>query len=465
MSDDEITSLKEGPEQTGLSLFCQIEKALQMESFSEGSDDEIQTSEINKSKSLPSDAKPSYLAEDFPELFKFNSPLQQIDINVVNSSSNDSKNEKYEHKIKQKLKFIKIQQDELEQQKIWIQQQLKIIEESKQIQTDYKEKYEKLQKKYNEEKSKWTQEKMVLVAKISELENVQKNNYLNSTISLNHSRGNLIDLTNTTNKLNNSILLANSSKINKNKKNRKNSTPRRKSPKSSTKRSRSKSPHNSPPHNESSHNSPKNKSPQRSSPSPTKYSDNTIPFSKIQKERVRDKIEKANNEKSDSHIPKAYYKSMKKHMFGIPVEEKYLNFQFKLPQPIGEEEKKDGRKILFFKDGSKATQFRNKTIKATHGQSVFYFFANGDIGQEFHDGFRSYLYNETGTIEVTKTNHPKILVFKNGQREKHTADGKKYVLYPNGQFEEIEVNGDFKMYYPDGKIEQKVNGEIVDVTE
>lgn len=171
-----------------------------------------------------------------------------------------------------------------------------------------------------------------------------------------------------------------------------------------------------------------------------------------------------NNTNSNNQIPKAYYNSKKRHAFSIPVEEKYLNFQFKLPNPVEIEEKKDGRKILYFKDGSKATQFRNNTIKVTHGQSIFYFFANGDIGQEFHDGFRSYFYKETGTIEVTKSGHSKVLVFKNGQREKHATDGRKYVLYPNGQFEEIEVNGDFKMYYPDGKIEQKVNGEIVTTT-
>ena len=462
MSDDEITSLKEGPEQTGLSLFCQIEKALQMESSSDESINQMDVNNkiINNSnrKNSNENIKLSNLAEEFPELFKLNSPLQQIEGNIIRTPT-DLKSENIDKKIAQKLRFIKIQQEEIEQQKTWILQQLKIIEESRKIETDYKEKYEKLQKKYSDEKNKWSQERVLLTAKISELETLQKNNY---------SRGNTIDLTNTSNQLNNSILLINSNKINKNRKSKKSQSPHQKN---SSKRSKSRSPSNSP-HKKLSHNSPSAKFSRKSSPTPIKITDGTIPFSKIQKERVRDKIEKArmseNENKSKNmsdQIPNAFYALKKRHMFSIPVEEKYLNFQFKLPQPIEQEEKKDGRKILYFRDGSKAIKFRNNTIKATHGQSVFYFFANGDIGQEFHDGFKSYLYKETGTIEVTKSGQSKILVFKNGQREKHTTDGKKYVLYPNGQFEEIEVNGDFKMYYPDGKIEQKVNGEIVTTTE
>ena len=159
MSDDEITSLKEGPEQTGLSLFCQIEKALQMESSSDESINQMDVNNkiINNSnrKNFNEDIKLSNLAEEFPELFKLNSPLQQIEGNIIRAPT-DLKSENIDKKIAQKSRFIKIQQEEIEQQKTWILQQLKIIEESHKIETDYKEKYEKLQKKYSDEKNKWT---------------------------------------------------------------------------------------------------------------------------------------------------------------------------------------------------------------------------------------------------------------------------------------------------------------------
>ena len=82
-----------------------------------------------------------------------------------------------------------------------------------------------------------------------------------------------------------------------------------------------------------------------------------------------------------------------------------------------------------------------------------------------NDGYKSYKYSATGTIEITSHGQAKVLVFTNGQREKHCADGKKYVQYPNGQYEIIEENGDYTMYYTDGKVEKKIDGNIITTNE
>ncbi|OHS93194.1 hypothetical protein TRFO_12018 [Tritrichomonas foetus] len=462
---DDFSTLKEVTGPTELSLFCQIEKALQMESSS-GSD-----------SLLNSQSNTSYLADDFPQLFKLNSPLQNKN-SMPKSSFKDE-----ERKIRQKFKLIQIQQDEINQQKIWIEKQMKIINETRKEENDYKSKYDKLQKKYNDEKQKWIQEKQIFAMKIADLERRNLNPNQNSnqnSIFMNKSKPHSRAPSNIAEpppniQIENSILTpdADSNSVQKTpikKKHKTNKTPKRsKSPQ------KSETPNNEKPKNgnkANSHNkkSTKNDSTLNSSVRktiPSKYKGNEIPFSKVQKqENISEDLNETNNKninkskENNGQIPHVFYRPAKR-LQSIPIEEKYLNFSYKLGTPIQEEEQKGGRKLLIYKDGTRATQFRNGTIRVKHGTSIYYFFANGDIGQEFHDGYKSYLYTETGTIEISKQHHPKILVFKNGQKEKHLLDGRKIIQYPNGQYEEVELNGDYCMYYQDGKVEKKVNGKVI----
>lgn len=456
----DITSLNDGPEQTGLSLFCQIEKALQMESSSD--DEEI---EINRTNHIDQDSEKekentqntSYLAEDFPHLFKFDSKYEKAE-----SSQKEEKipaKVSAQEKIQKKLQMIKMQQNEIDKQKEWVINQLKVIETFEKNQANYKEKYEKLQKKYNEEKQKWNQEKISLVSQLTELENrlqlqtTTKSSQEKITLLESHQRqSNANILSNSISEMMNSSVL--NPKDSKQSFNQRKASPSQSNP---MKNARS-----------------KKKSPQKLSPEKSTHhrvsKGNEIPsfLSRVPKERTRISYSQSKEEEEihkSASSPKYFHQVNRKTLYTIPVDEKYLNFQFSLPAVVSEEEKKDGRKILYFKDGSKATKYRNNTIKCKHGQSMYYFFPNGDIGQEFHDGFKSYKYSTTKTIEITSHGQAKVLVFANGQREKHCADGKKYVQYPNGQYEIIEENGDYTMYYTDGKVEKKIDGNIITTNE
>ena len=485
--ENDITSLKEAPEQTGLSLFCQIEKALQMESSSSSSENRKKKKKSKKSEAT----KFTNLAEDFPDYFKSTEPLQSNKNNKAKAQK-ENLEEIYEKKIVRELNLIKIQQNELENQKEYIRQQFELLNEEKRKQENYKIQLDKMELMFNEKKKKWKQEKQQFINRITELEKA----LLNTTTLCLSPRGNRFGtnsrpgsaygdsqrLDTTISHLgrttpNQTVLLSTmieNTSPNKNKQN---------SQKSKKKSSRKTSPKRS-----------SKKSPQRVKVSTKKNTNDEIPFSKVERKKSRDSSPNKDTQNNPpeiqtntpnqtkppqkrkekniivDQIPQAYYNvplsqrrsSALNKNNGIYVDERYLTFHFKLGTPVDEEEDtKSGRKVLIYKDGSRATQYRNGTIKAKHGSSFYYFFTNGDVSQEFMDGFRSYKYNETGTIEITKSGHPKIIVFSNGQREKHYIDGRKLVQYPNGQIEEIKSNGDYLLYYPDGKIEKMIDGKVV----
>ena len=152
-------------------------------------------------------------------------------------------------------------------------------------------------------------------------------------------------------------------------------------------------------------------------------------------------------------------KKRKPRIYKINVHDNYsLDFDYNPGPAFKEEQKKDGRKIVRYKDGSLGTVFRNGTRKIKRCNTTYIFYSNGDTGIEYQDGAVGYRYKETQAIELTLPDKSVIYIFKNGQKEKHYSNGDKAIQFPNGVYKIVHASGDTETHYPDGKVESIVNG-------
>lgn len=106
-------------------------------------------------------------------------------------------------------------------------------------------------------------------------------------------------------------------------------------------------------------------------------------------------------------------------------------------------------------DGKLITKYKSKTVttlpsgvrREQYPDGYFViFFENGDIRQKYPNGRIVYLFKEA---QVTQTELPcgeRVLLFKNGQLEKHKADGAKEIYFADGGRKLISSSGEEQIF-------------------
>ena len=86
---------------------------------------------------------------------------------------------------------------------------------------------------------------------------------------------------------------------------------------------------------------------------------------------------------------------------------------------------------------------------------------NGDVKiSDLRLGEERYLYRDSNTWHITRSDGDQVIVFSNGQEERRHQDGSLTVTFPDGTVKTVEVGGEEKVQFTDGTlITLRTNGE------
>ena len=431
-----------------LDTFCQLEEALREEEKLNGGNEYKQTN----------------LAFEFPDSFVNPDGTTPDTEEVVSSNERKDFHETF-IELQQHLADVRRREADLLRDENWVKAEKKEIEkEKKKIEmdkmiiaeklqdaelVDVKEKLSKLMQQYQEEKQQWEEEKKSLTDRIAQLEkkNRPKVTFITPTFDDNNKNDNKNkqENENEENDRRQSIITqgVNTSTSPANNSSTPPGSPTSPSPLVNNLQSPTNSPPNSPPQ------SPSQQNPSSTislKPAPQQL---TIPPN-------------AQQDRPQQTTPPASPRSRKrKNAYRISIHDNYsLDFDYNPGPAFKEEVKRDGRKIVRYKDGSLGTVFRNGTRKIKRSNTTYIFYSNGDVGIEYEDGAVGYRYKETSAIELSLPDKSVIYLFRNGQKEKHYPNGDKAIQFPNGIYKVIHANGNSETHHPDGKSEILVNGKV-----
>ena len=431
-------------EDTELDTFCQLEEALREEEKLNGGNEYKQTnlafefpdSFVNPDGTTPNpeEVLSSNERKDFHETFI---ELQQHLADVRRREADLLRDENW---VKAEKREIEKEKKKLEMDKMIVAEKLQDAEL-----VDVKEKLERLMQQYQEEKQQWEEEKKALTDKIAQMEkkNRQRVTFITPTFDNKNEKKQESDDENESDQRQ-SILAQGATSPNSN-------APAANSPPGSPTSpsplvNGSQSPTNSPPGSPTQQQSQQNVGTINLKPAPQQL---TIPPN-------------ANQDRPQQTTPPTSPRSRKRrNAYRISIHDNYsLDFDYNPGPAFKEEVKRDGRKIVRYKDGSLGTVFRNGTRKIKRSNTTYIFYSNGDVGIEYEDGAVGYRYKETSAIELSLPDKSVIYLFRNGQKEKHYANGDKAIQFPNGVYKVMHANGNSETHHPDGKSEILVNGKL-----
>ena len=112
--------------------------------------------------------------------------------------------------------------------------------------------------------------------------------------------------------------------------------------------------------------------------------------------------------------------------------EKYHNSSIK-STVVQQLDTKEGKKIKLYASGLKEISFPSGVRRESYpdGYMVIYF-DNKDVRQQYPDGKMVYFFHEHHIKQTITSSGDKILLFKNGQLEKHFVDGRKEITFCDG---------------------------------
>jgi hypothetical protein len=174
------------------------------------------------------------------------------------------------------------------------------------------------------------------------------------------------------------------------------------------------------------------KSPRREGPTPL-----VIPMESPQSP-ARDASKRKSVKASPKPREKAPVRIVPTASSPIKLDDRYpLDFDFDPGPPIGEEEKKNGRIRIHYRNGVTGTVFRNGNKKIETSRATYFSYTNGDVGIEFPDGGKAYRYAEPNTVELAIPGGPVTYLFEDGQLEKHWSNGEKEICLADGRMKKI----------------------------
>ena len=110
-------------------------------------------------------------------------------------------------------------------------------------------------------------------------------------------------------------------------------------------------------------------------------------------------------------------------------------------KPLEQTRKSDGRLVTRYKHKTVTTlQSGVKREQFPDGYFIIYF-ENGDVRQKYPDGRIVYLFKEANVTQTELPCGERILLFKNGQLEKHKTDQSKEIYFADGGRKLISAQG------------------------